>query len=335
MPARLLDHAGDGSRRGYDFESVTFTPTDTTDYNTVTGTVTVTVRQGNTDSDGLADSRRHHLRPDSVLVGADGRHGFRGRHVRLDHADDRSRCGYDSESVTFTPTDTTDYNTVTGSVTVTVNKATPTVTAWPTAGAITYRPDSGLVGADGWHGFRCRHVLLDHADDSPAAGTPSESVTFTPSDTTDYNTVTGSVTVTVNKATPTVTAWPTASAITYGQTLSSSTLTGGTASVAGTFCWTTATTAPGCGCDFESVTFTPKDTTDYNTVTGSVTVTVNKATPTVTSGRQPAPSPTARLCPRRPLTGGTASVAGTFSWTTPTTAPRCGYAFRERDLHAH
>ncbi len=58
-------------------------------------------------------------------------------------------------------------------------------------------------------------------------------MTFTPTDTTDYNTVTVTVTVTVgNKTTPTVTAWPTAGTIFYGQTLASSVLTGGTASVA-------------------------------------------------------------------------------------------------------
>ena len=36
----------------------------------------------------------------------------------------------------------------------------------------------------------------------PSAGTPSESVTFTPTDTTDYNAVTGSVNLTVNPALP-------------------------------------------------------------------------------------------------------------------------------------
>ena len=41
------------------------------------------------------------------------------------------------------------------------------------------------------------------------------------------------------KTTPTVTAWPAASSITYGQTLASSTLSGGTASVSGAFSWTT------------------------------------------------------------------------------------------------
>ncbi|MGB3628165.1 MAG: hypothetical protein WBA18_01635, partial [Terracidiphilus sp.] len=43
----------------------------------------------------------------------------------------------------------------------------------------------------------------------------------------------GSVNTTTppQKQTPTISAWPTASPITYGQTLASSTLTGGTASV--------------------------------------------------------------------------------------------------------
>ena len=113
-------------------------------------------------------------------------------------------------------------------------------------------------------------------------------MTFTPTDTTDYNTVIFTVSVTVNnKATPTVTAWPTASSIIYGQTLASSTLTPSTttgppvASVAGTFAWANSTAVPGAGNPPESVIFTPNDTTDYNTVTGSVTVAVSKATPTI------------------------------------------------------
>jgi len=87
--------------------------------------------------------------------------------------------------------------------------------------------------------------------------------------------------VTVNKATPTVSAWPTASAITYGQTLASSTLTGGTGSVGGSFAWTTSSTTPLAGTPSESVTFTPTDTTDYNTVAGNISVTVNKSSVTV------------------------------------------------------
>jgi len=88
---------------------------------------------------------------------------------------------------------------------------------------------------------------------------------------------------TATQATPTVT-WPTASAITYGQTLASSTLSGGSASVAGGFAFTTPGTAPGVGTAPQSVTFTPTDATDYNSVTSTVSVTVNIATATVTLG---------------------------------------------------
>jgi len=100
---------------------------------------------------------------------------------------------------------------------------------------------------------------------------------------TDYSAATSAaMTQVVSKATPTVPSWPTASGITFGQTLAASTLTGGTASVAGTFVWTTPSTAPGVGTAAQSVTFTPTDATDYNTPTaGSVNVTVAKTTPGV------------------------------------------------------
>ena len=80
--------------------------------------------------------------------------------------------------------------------------------------------------------------------------------------------------VTVNPATPTVTAWPTASSISGGQALSSSTLSGGSASVPGAFTWTSPGTMPPVGSDSESVTFSPYDIADYVTVTGLVSVTV-------------------------------------------------------------
>ena len=118
---------------------------------------------------------------------------------------------------------------------------------------------------------------------TPPVGTTSYSVTFTPDDTTDYTTVTGSVSVAV-KALPTVSTWPTASPITDGETLASSTLSGGTASVTGSFAWTTPSTTPAVGTASYSVTFTPNDTTDYATVTGSVSITVTAAATSITIG---------------------------------------------------
>jgi len=98
------------------------------------------------------------------------------------------------------------------------------------------------------------------------------------------------ITQSVNQAAPTISAWPTPGAITFGQTLASSTLTGGTASVAGTFAWTTSSTAPNAGTPSESVKFTPTNTTDYTTVSGTVNVTVYQVIPTISVSSFPNPS---------------------------------------------
>jgi hypothetical protein len=60
--------------------------------------------------------------------------------------------------------------------------------------------------------------------------------------------------------------------------------------VAGGFAFTTPTTAPGAGTASQSVTFTPSDTTDYNSATVNVSVTVNQASPTLafSSSKNPA-----------------------------------------------
>jgi hypothetical protein len=79
-----------------------------------------------------------------------------------------------------------------------------------------------------------------------------------------------------------VTAWPTATAITFGQSLSSSTLNGGSASVLGSFAFTDDTIIPDEGIYSAAVTFTPTDITNYNSVIDNVTVTVNTATYTLT-----------------------------------------------------
>ena len=86
----------------------------------------------------------------------------------------------------------------------------------------------------------------------------------------------------VAKATPSISSTPTATAITYGQTLASSALSGGVASVAGTFTFTNPTTAPVAGTASQNVTFSPTDNTNYNTTSTTISVTVNKADQTIT-----------------------------------------------------
>lgn len=157
---------------------------------------------------------------------------------------------------------------------VTVNKATPIVTTWPTAAEITYgqtladsKLSGGVASVDGTFAFIAPTIV-------PNAGTQSFDIIFTPTDSDNYNTVISSVSVKVNKATPTVITWPTATNITYGQTLAASKINSdGITSAPGTFTFSAPTTAPKAGTQSFDVIFTPTDSTNYNAVYGKISVT--------------------------------------------------------------
>ncbi|NDE17751.1 hypothetical protein EBZ80_22765 [bacterium] len=119
---------------------------------------------------------------------------------------------------------------------------------------------------------------LSVASGGAISGTPTATGTFnaTLTATNAAGTNNQSATFTIAKGTPTITVAPTASAITAGQALSSSELSGGTASVPGTFGWTTLSTVPGSTGSY-GVTFTPTDSANYNAATTTVEVTVNPA----------------------------------------------------------
>jgi hypothetical protein len=157
----------------------------------------------------------------------------------------------------------------------------PTIT-WPTPAAITYGTALSGTQLDATASVAGSFVYNPAAGTVPKAGMQTLSATFTPTDTTHYTTATASVQLTVNRAVPTVSAWPAASAITSGAALAASTLSGGSASVPGVFAWTNPSTVPAAGTDSESVTFTPSDAVDYTTVQGSVSVVVNPSTPQIT-----------------------------------------------------
>lgn len=72
----------------------------------------------------------------------------------------------------------------------------------------------------------------------------------------------------IQKATPIVKAWPTASPIAQGQTLKQATLLGGSSTVSGTFNWEEPTTQPKNE-DVCVVVFTPDDTQNYEIVKSS------------------------------------------------------------------
>ena len=196
----------------------------------------------------------------------------------------------------FRPADSRHYAELTGTAAITVAKAIPTVVTVPTVAEREYIPDVVLNDSDMTGGS------VTGADGNEIAGTWSFTGTnivptvnnkgyqavFTPNDTNNYNTVTRTITVKVTKATPVIAEKPTAGALTYGQKLSDSTLTGGKAAyqtadgteITGTFAWKNSSSKPTVADSRKTeydVTFTPSDTANYNAVGIKLSLTVNKA----------------------------------------------------------
>lgn len=196
----------------------------------------------------------------------------------------------------FKPTDSRHYIELIGTAAITVAKATPIVVKVPTVAEREYNPDAALTDSDMTGGS------VTGADGSSLAGTWSFTGTniiptvnnkgyqavFTPDDTNNYSTVTRTITVKVTKATLVIAEKPTAGALTYGQKLSDSTLTGGKAAyqtadgteITGAFAWKNGSIKPTAADSQKTeydVTFTPSDKDNYNAVDTKLALTVNKA----------------------------------------------------------
>ena len=180
------------------------------------------------------------------------------------------------------------YNNEEVPVRVSVTKATPNVTAVPTVADRIYNPtvelaDNDMTGdtvkgvdgnslAGGWS-WQTANII-------PVVNNSGYIAVFTPTDSTNYETVTRTITVTVTKATPNITTNPTASAITYGQTLDQSVLSNAVVDCAGNFAWADGTVKPAVADSNNTeydVEFTPTDADNYNVVETKLTLTVNKS----------------------------------------------------------
>jgi hypothetical protein len=256
--------------------SVTFTPADATNFTTATKTMNLVVKPATpvitwaTPADityGTALSA-------TQLNATSG--GVAGTFVYTPASGTSMNTGVGQVlSVTFTPTDTANFNTpATSTVTITVAKATPVITSWPIASTITYGQTLVTSTLSGGASTPTGTFAFTTPATAPPGGTALQSVTFTPTDLTNYTSTTSTVNVTVNKASPVIT-WAPPSAITFGTALSATQLNA-TASVAGTFVYTPASgTILATGTQTLSVTFTPNDTTNYTTATQTVTLLVN------------------------------------------------------------
>jgi hypothetical protein len=186
-------------------------------------------------------------------------------------------------SVTFTPA-SANYAPVTISVTINVLPATPSIT-WPNPLPIVYGTllsgqqldasvSNGLLGA-----IKGAMSYTPGLGTLLQAGTHSLTATFTPSDP-NYSAISATVQLTVKQATPVIT-WPTPASISYGTALGSAQLdaiaaaSAGGASITGDFVYVpSAGTVLAAGQQQLTVTFTPTDATDYTTATGSVMLSV-------------------------------------------------------------
>ncbi len=290
--------------------SVTFTPTDTADYTTATATVKLTVNKAMPTitwatpaaiTYGTALSTAQLNATASVV----------GKFAYTPASGTVLKAGSQTLSVTFTPTDTTDYAAATATVVLRVNVATPAI-KWATPAAITYGKALSATQLNATAPVAGSFIYTPASGTVLTVGSQTLSVTFTPTDATDYTTATATVVLTVNVATPAI-KWATPAAITYGKALSATQLNA-TSPVAGSFVYTPASGAVlTAGSQTLSVTFTPTDTADYTTATATVMLTVNLATPAITWATPAAITYGTALSATQ--LNATSPVAGAFAYT--------------------
>jgi len=184
-------------------------------------------------------------------------------------------------AVTYTASDTTG-NSSTATRTVSVTDQTPPLITLVGSNTVqvaygTAFTDPGATATDAVDGDLSPYVQVMKPYTVASVGWSAGTYTFSyvVSDAAGNVSQTLTRTVQVTKATPVISAWPTASAISSGQSLGSSSLSGGTASVPGSFAFTSLSSIPSAT-GAQSVTFMPSDTANYNTVTSTVNVTVNE-----------------------------------------------------------
>ena len=306
--------------------SVTFTPTSA---NYATSSVSVSVVTGKASSSITTAPSASGITygqslADSVL--SDGVGSVAGSFA-FTSPSTAPNAGTASYSVTFTPT-SANYATSSVSVSVVTGKASSSITTAPSASGITYGQSLADSILSGGSGSVAGSFAFTSPSTAPNAGTASYGVTFTPASG-NYATSSTTVSVVTSQASVTITSNPTASGITYGQTLADSILSDGVASVDGSFAWVDSTVRPLSGNRSVSVKFTPTSG-NYSTPSNfSITIAVAKAASSISVAPSAAAIPYGLNLASASLSGGTGSVAGSFAYTAPSTAPSIGTASYE------
>jgi Flp pilus assembly CpaE family ATPase len=302
--------AGEMLTAGTHTIEVTFTPTDSTDYTAVKASVSLTITK--------ARPVITWSKPASIAYGTalsatqlNAAASVPGKFVYIPAAGAVLSAGTHTPSVTFTPTDVANYTAAQAAVSLTVVKATPVVT-WPTPAPIAYGTALSADHLNATASVPGRFVYTPAAGEVFSAGTHTLSVTFTPTDDTDYAVVRATVTLTVAKAKPTMITWPTPAAISHGTALSATQLNA-TAPLPGKFVYTPAAgEVLATGTHTLSVSFTPTDA-NFPSAQATALLSVTKAMPTI---KWPTPAAisygTALIAAQL---NATASVPGKFVYT--------------------
>lgn len=199
----------------------------------------------------------------------------------------------------------------------------PEVTEWPMSDTIFCGDElssatltGGVANVEGEFTF----LYPDSVPD--ISGNCLSQIVFTPNEGTCYDTLSSQIDVFVDMTDPIITDWPLASSVYCGESLESSNLTGGLASVPGTFVFQDAEFIPeDAGEISASVLFIPDNDACYNSLLGSVNLNVNYSAPSVFQW------PTADTLlygdsiGMSSLTGGNADVDGIFEFVNTSIVP--------------
>ena len=216
--------------------------------------------------------------------------------------------GTTSAAYTYRHSEPDSYRAFQKGIAITVVPAAPRVTAPVLAEGVTitydqtktlgemapmsnYVPAGGSAAGSVWTGGSAvwtvgdNEVTVDgswsweNPDIVPTVDNEGYVAVFTPTDHVNYKPTTAVVTLSLGKATPEITEKPAAAAITYGQTLAESQLSGGAGNVDGTFAWKDGSVRPtvsdGDATPYE-VVFTSTDS-NWGKAETTVTLTVHKA----------------------------------------------------------
>jgi hyaluronate lyase len=184
---------------GISVQTATFTPSDTKNYTTITANVSVTVNQG-IPILSLPETGAITLTYGQALNFFNWSNWNSGSDGVLSWVDPNVTpgAGDSLQSVLFTPTDAVNYAAVSSSVTVRVNRADPVISQAPVASAIASGEtlassilSGGVANVPGTFAWTLSSAM--------PIDTENQSVTFTPTDSVNYNPVTVQVNVVVTE----------------------------------------------------------------------------------------------------------------------------------------